>query len=68
MNHTVRSIVKAMKVCFAILGSLLDKTFYCTSKSRPWNHILFIDQDFRKGFLKLVLVRAPWTVTVHEIR
>ena len=40
-------VVKAMKVCFTILGSFLDKTFDSTSSSRSWNHIVFINQNFR---------------------
>ena len=40
-------VVKAMKVCFTILGSFLDKTFDSTSSSRSWNHVVFIDQNFR---------------------
>ena len=40
-------VVKAMKVCFTILGSFLDKTFDSTSSSRSWNHVVFINQNFR---------------------
>ena len=40
--------VKAMKVCPSLLGSFLDQTFDCTSKSCSGNHILSIDQNFRK--------------------
>ena len=40
-------MVKAMKVCFTILGSFLDKTFDSTSSSRSWNHVVFINQNFR---------------------